>query len=71
MGCTIYIFINKGVGSSLLNKPMRMKNIVDVASSLVDKRTTIKVMINISDGDTIAYMLEVDFVFVLFSLSVI
>ncbi|KAL1309030.1 hypothetical protein HN51_051697 [Arachis hypogaea] len=43
MGCPIDIVVNKGAGSALLTKPMRMKNIVEVASSTVDKPITIKV----------------------------
>ncbi|MED6204305.1 hypothetical protein PIB30_008124 [Stylosanthes scabra] len=43
MGCPIDIVVNKGAGSALLTKPMRMKNIVDVASSTVEKPITIKV----------------------------
>lgn len=43
MGCPIDIVVNKGAGSALLTKPMRMKNIVDAASGTVDKPLTVKV----------------------------
>lgn len=43
MGCPIDIVVNKGAGSALLTKPMRMKSIVEVASGTVDKPITIKV----------------------------
>lgn len=47
MGCPIDIVVNKGAGSSLLTKPMRMKNIIETASSIVEKPITVKVTINI------------------------
>lgn len=43
MGCPIDIVVNKGAGSSLLTKPMRIKNIIQAASGTVDKPLTIKV----------------------------
>ncbi|XP_028767996.1 tRNA-dihydrouridine(47) synthase [NAD(P)(+)]-like isoform X2 [Neltuma alba] len=43
MGCPIDIVVNKGAGSALLTKPMRMKSIVEVASGTVEKPITIKV----------------------------
>ncbi|RDX71542.1 tRNA-dihydrouridine(47) synthase [NAD(P)(+)]-like protein, partial [Mucuna pruriens] len=43
MGCPIDIVVNKGAGSALLTKPMRMKSIVEVASGTVDKPITLKV----------------------------
>ncbi|KAE9603472.1 putative tRNA-dihydrouridine(47) synthase (NAD(P)(+)) transcription factor C3H family [Lupinus albus] len=43
MGCPIDIVVNKGAGSALLTKPMRMKSIVEVASGTVDKPITVKV----------------------------
>ncbi|XP_058785073.1 tRNA-dihydrouridine(47) synthase [NAD(P)(+)]-like [Vicia villosa] len=43
MGCPIDIVVNKGAGSALLTKPMRMKNVVEVASGTVDIPITIKV----------------------------
>lgn len=48
MGCPIDIVVNKAAGSALLNKPMRMKSIVEVASGTVDKPITIKVFIILS-----------------------
>lgn len=44
MGCPIDIVVNKGAGSSLLSKPMRMKNIIEAATSTVDKPITVKVL---------------------------
>ena len=44
MGCPIDIVVNKGAGSALLMKPMRMKNIVEAASGIVDRPITIKVI---------------------------
>ncbi|KAL6213720.1 hypothetical protein ACLB2K_013164 [Fragaria x ananassa] len=43
MGCPIDIVVNKGAGSALLTKPMRMKGIVQAASGTVDIPITIKV----------------------------
>ncbi|KAJ1386326.1 Zinc finger, CCCH-type [Sesbania bispinosa] len=43
MGCPIDIVVNKGAGSALLTKPMRMKSIVEVASGTVEKPITVKV----------------------------
>lgn len=43
MGCPIDIVVNKGAGSALLTKPMRMKNIVQTSSGIADKPITIKV----------------------------
>lgn len=43
MGCPIDIVVNKGAGSALLTKPMRMQNVVEVASGTVDIPVTIKV----------------------------
>ncbi|CAK7329588.1 unnamed protein product [Dovyalis caffra] len=43
MGCPIDIVVNKGAGSSLLTKPMRMKSIIEAASGTVEKPITVKV----------------------------
>ncbi|KAF7127949.1 hypothetical protein RHSIM_Rhsim11G0184600 [Rhododendron simsii] len=43
MGCPIDIVVNKGAGSALLMKPMRMKSIVQATSATVDRPITIKV----------------------------
>ena len=43
MGCPIDMVVNKSAGSALLNKPLRMKNIVEVSSSIVETPITIKV----------------------------
>lgn len=45
MGCPIDIVVNKGAGSSLLTKPMRMKGIIQAASGTVDKPITVKVVV--------------------------
>ncbi|KAJ4833688.1 hypothetical protein Tsubulata_021655 [Turnera subulata] len=50
MGCPIDIVVNKGAGSALLNKPMRMKNIVEAASRTVEKPITIKVRTGYFEG---------------------
>lgn len=44
MGCPIDIVVNKGAGSSLLTKPMRIKSIVQAASTITEKPLTVKVM---------------------------
>lgn len=43
MGCPIDLVVNKGAGSSLLMKPMRMKGIVQAASNTLEKPLTVKV----------------------------
>jgi len=43
MGCPIDVVVNKGAGSALLTKPMRMKSVVEAASSTVGTPVTIKV----------------------------
>ncbi|KAI4300087.1 hypothetical protein L6164_033503 [Bauhinia variegata] len=50
MGCPIDIVVNKGAGSALLTKPMRMKSIVEVASGTVDKPITVKVRTGYFEG---------------------
>ncbi|KAJ8763341.1 hypothetical protein K2173_002224 [Erythroxylum novogranatense] len=50
MGCPIDIVCNKGAGSSLLTKPMRMKNIVEAASGTVETPITIKVRTGYFEG---------------------
>ncbi|XP_065867721.1 tRNA-dihydrouridine(47) synthase [NAD(P)(+)]-like isoform X2 [Euphorbia lathyris] len=50
MGCPIDIVVNKGAGSCLLNKPMRMKNMVAAACGTVDKPITIKVRTGYFEG---------------------
>lgn len=43
MGCPIDIVVNKAAGSALLTKPMRIKSIIQAASSAVDTPITVKV----------------------------
>lgn len=43
MGCPIDIVVNKGAGSALLMKPLRMKGIIRAASCTVSKPLTVKV----------------------------
>lgn len=43
MGCPIDIVVNKGAGSALLTKPMRMKSVVEASSKAVSTPVTIKV----------------------------
>ncbi|KAL5985898.1 hypothetical protein ACLOJK_027888 [Asimina triloba] len=50
MGCPIDVVVNKGAGSFLLTKPMKMKNIIQSASCTVDKPLTIKVRTGYFDG---------------------
>eukprot|EP00262_Sarcandra_glabra_P004678 TRINITY_DN15874_c0_g1_i2.p1 TRINITY_DN15874_c0_g1~~TRINITY_DN15874_c0_g1_i2.p1 ORF type:complete len:706 (+),score=123.64 TRINITY_DN15874_c0_g1_i2:60-2177(+) len=50
MGCPIDIVVNKGAGSALLLKPMRMKNIIQVACGTVDKPVTVKVRTGYLEG---------------------
>lgn len=51
MGCPIDIVVNKGAGSALLTKPMRMKSIVQATSATVDRPITIKVSNTIVTDD--------------------
>ena len=44
MGCPIDLVVNKGAGSALLMKPMRMKGIIEAASGTVEKPITVKVL---------------------------
>lgn len=46
MGCPIDIVVNKGAGSALLTKPMRIKGIVGAASGTTDKPLTVKVQLS-------------------------
>ncbi|KFK30482.1 hypothetical protein AALP_AA7G266400 [Arabis alpina] len=50
MGCPIDMVVNKSAGSALLNKPSRMKNIVEVSSSIVETALTIKVRTAFFEG---------------------
>ncbi|XP_047328486.1 tRNA-dihydrouridine(47) synthase [NAD(P)(+)]-like [Impatiens glandulifera] len=50
MGCPIDIVVDKGAGSSLLTKPMRMKNIIQTTSSIVDKPIVVKVRTGYLEG---------------------
>ncbi|XP_030510812.2 tRNA-dihydrouridine(47) synthase [NAD(P)(+)]-like isoform X1 [Cannabis sativa] len=43
MGCPIDLVCNKGAGSALLMKPMRMKGIIEAASGTMEKPLTVKV----------------------------
>lgn len=44
MGCPIDIVVNKGAGSALLTKPMRMKSVVEASSKAVSTPLTLKVL---------------------------
>jgi tRNA-dihydrouridine synthase 3 len=44
MGCPIDVVVNKGAGSSLLNKPMRIKGIVQASSAVTNRPLTVKVI---------------------------
>lgn len=50
MGCPIDIVVDKGAGSALLNKPMRIKSIMEAASGTVDKPITVKVRTGFFEG---------------------
>ncbi|KAF2932577.1 tRNA-dihydrouridine(47) synthase [NAD(P)(+)]-like [Oryza sativa Japonica Group] len=50
MGCPIDIVVNKGAGSSLLTKPMRIKSIVQAASTVTEKPLTVKVRTAFFEG---------------------
>ncbi|KAM7479373.1 hypothetical protein LguiA_027586 [Lonicera macranthoides] len=50
MGCPIDIVVNKGAGSALLTKPMRMKNVIQAASHTVDQPITVKVRTGYFEG---------------------
>ncbi|WJX42486.1 tRNA-dihydrouridine(47) synthase [NAD(P)(+)] [Trifolium repens] len=61
MGCPIDIVVNKGAGSALLTKPMRMKSVVEVASGTVDIPITIKVRTAYFEGKNRIDSLIADF----------
>ncbi|KAK1304807.1 tRNA-dihydrouridine(47) synthase [NAD(P)(+)]-like [Acorus calamus] len=48
MGCPIDIVVNKGAGSCLLTKPMRMKGIIQATHGTVDTPLTVKVFGRVS-----------------------
>ncbi|XP_022763135.1 tRNA-dihydrouridine(47) synthase [NAD(P)(+)]-like [Durio zibethinus] len=50
MGCPIDIVVNKGAGSCLLTKPLRMKGIIEAACGTVDKPITVKVRTGYFEG---------------------
>ncbi|XP_078166957.1 FMN-linked oxidoreductases superfamily protein isoform X2 [Carex rostrata] len=50
MGCPIDVVVNRGAGSALLNKPMRMKSVIKAASGIIDRPLTVKVRIGFFEG---------------------
>ncbi|XP_038973378.1 tRNA-dihydrouridine(47) synthase [NAD(P)(+)]-like isoform X2 [Phoenix dactylifera] len=50
MGCPIDIVVNKGAGSCLLTKPMRMKSVIQAASCTINIPLTIKVRTGYFEG---------------------
>ncbi|XP_074558849.1 tRNA-dihydrouridine(47) synthase [NAD(P)(+)]-like [Curcuma longa] len=50
MGCPIDIVVNKGAGSALIMKPMRMKSIIQAAASTVLTPLTVKVRTGYFEG---------------------
>lgn len=50
MFCPIDIVVNKGAGSSLLTKPMRIRSIVQAASTVTEKPLTVKVRTAFFEG---------------------
>ncbi|XP_057545466.1 tRNA-dihydrouridine(47) synthase [NAD(P)(+)]-like [Amaranthus tricolor] len=50
MGCPIDIVVNKGAGSALLTKPLRMKNVIQAACASAEKPITVKVRTGYIEG---------------------
>ncbi|KAL8060248.1 hypothetical protein ABFX02_02G012200 [Erythranthe guttata] len=50
MGCPIDVVVNKGAGSALLTKPMRMKSVVEASCRAVETPVTIKVRTGYFEG---------------------
>ncbi|XP_042002855.1 tRNA-dihydrouridine(47) synthase [NAD(P)(+)]-like [Salvia splendens] len=50
MGCPIDIVVNKGAGSALLTKPMRVKSMVEASSKAVSTPLTLKVRTGYFEG---------------------
>ncbi|KAL9231690.1 hypothetical protein vseg_006885 [Gypsophila vaccaria] len=50
MGCPIDLVVNKGGGSALLTKPVRMKNVIQAARASAEKPITVKVRTGYIEG---------------------
>ncbi|KAK9667215.1 hypothetical protein RND81_14G240300 [Saponaria officinalis] len=50
MGCPIDLVVNKGAGSALLTKPLRMKNVISAACASSEKPITVKVRTGYIEG---------------------
>ncbi|KAJ8446739.1 hypothetical protein Cgig2_002901 [Carnegiea gigantea] len=50
MGCPIDIVVNKGAGSALLTKPLRMKNVIQAACASAEKPIIVKVRTGYIEG---------------------
>ncbi|XP_021848053.1 tRNA-dihydrouridine(47) synthase [NAD(P)(+)]-like isoform X2 [Spinacia oleracea] len=50
MGCPIDMVVNKGAGSALLTKPLRMKNAIQAACASAEKPITVKVRTGYIEG---------------------
>lgn len=50
MGCPIDIVVNKGAGSSLLTKPVKMQNVIKAAAATMEKPLTVKVRTGYFEG---------------------
>ncbi|KAJ4747270.1 tRNA-dihydrouridine(47) synthase [NAD(P)(+)] [Rhynchospora pubera] len=50
MGCPIDVVVNRGAGSALLTKPMRMKSVIQAASGIIDRPLTVKVRTGYFEG---------------------
>ncbi|KQJ81599.1 tRNA-dihydrouridine(47) synthase [NAD(P)(+)]-like isoform X1 [Brachypodium distachyon] len=50
MGCPIDVVVNKGAGSQLLTKPMRIKSIVQASSAVTERPLTVKVRTAFFEG---------------------
>lgn len=61
MGCPIDIVVNKGAGSALLTKPLRMKNVIRAACASAEKPITVKVRTGYIEGRNRADLFISDF----------
>ncbi|XP_021753466.1 tRNA-dihydrouridine(47) synthase [NAD(P)(+)]-like [Chenopodium quinoa] len=50
MGCPIDLVVNKGAGSALLTKPLRMKNVIQAACASAERPITVKVRTGYVEG---------------------
>ncbi|XP_057858227.2 tRNA-dihydrouridine(47) synthase [NAD(P)(+)]-like isoform X1 [Cryptomeria japonica] len=55
MGCPIDIVVNKGAGSSLLTKPVKMQNVIKAAAATIEKPLTVKVRTGYFEGRNLVH----------------